>query len=261
VDVPRGSCTRRRLALKADPFAQLKLLDVQELDSRLDSLAHQLRTLPEIAQLAEAEVRRKELDDRARDLRISVDDLTTEQKRADRDVEQVKTRRERDRSRMDQGMITNPKDLERMGHELASLERRITSLEDTELEVMEQLEEAQAALDQVSVDLAAADEQTVALATARDAKAAGVHREVEALGFERSAAVDGLPADLVALYEKLRTQTNGVGAAPLRARQCGGCRLQLDSSDLARIGKAPTDEVIRCEECNRILVRTSESGL
>jgi predicted nucleic acid-binding Zn-ribbon protein len=162
---------------------------------------------------------------------------------------------------MDQGMITNPKDLERMGHELESLERRITSLEDTELEVMEQLEETQTALDQVTTDLTTADERTAALAAARDTTSAGVRREVESLGYERAAAVDGLPDDLVTLYEKLRTQKNGVGAAPLRARQCGGCRLQLDSSDLARISKAPTDEVIRCEECNRILVRTSESGL
>lgn len=265
MDLPRGRtsapCPRRRVKLKADPFAQLKLLDVQELDSRLDTLAHQLRTLPEIAQLVEADAHRKELDDRARDLRISVDDLGAEQKRADRDVEQVKTRRERDRSRMDQGLITNPKDLERMGHELESLERRITSLEDTELEVMEQLETAQTALDQVSTGLAAADERTASLTAVRDQKSAGLRGDVEGLRAERDAAVDGMPADLLALYEKLRTQKNGVGAAPLRARQCGGCRLQLDSSDLARIGKAPTDEVIRCEECNRILVRTSDSGL
>ena len=97
--------------------------------------------MPEIAQLEDNETRRKQLDDRARDLRVAVDDLTAEQRKADADVEQVKTRRERDRSRMEQGLITNPKDLERMGYELESLERRINSLEDTELEVMERLEE------------------------------------------------------------------------------------------------------------------------
>ncbi|MDQ6641708.1 MAG: C4-type zinc ribbon domain-containing protein, partial [Actinomycetota bacterium] len=173
----------------------------------------------------------------------------------------VKTRRERDRSRMDQGLISNPKDLDRMGHELESLERRITSLEDTELEVMEKLEEAQTALARIDAELTAADERIVTLSAARDQRSAGMRRDVEGLRRDRAAAVDGLPSDLVELYERLRAQKDGVGAAPLRGRQCGGCRLQLDSSDLARIGKAPTDEVIRCEECNRILVRTSESGL
>ena len=119
VDLPAWTTMHQETPLKADPFAQLKLLDVQELDSRLDGLAHQLRTMPEIAQLREIEAQRKQLDDRGRDLRIAVDDLTAEQRKADADVEQVKTRRERDRSRMDQGLITNPKDLERMGGELS----------------------------------------------------------------------------------------------------------------------------------------------
>ena len=78
---------------------------------------------------------------------------------------------------------------------------------------------------------------------------------------ERSTIAVGLPADLLALYEKLRAQKDGVGAAALRRRECEGCRLTLNASDLGIIAKAPTDEVLRCEECNRILVRTGESGL
>ena len=65
----------------------------------------------------------------------------------------------------------------------------------------------------------------------------------------------------MALYEKLRGQKGGVGAAALRARRCGGCSLELNAADLGVIAKAPSDEVLRCEECNRILVRTSESGI
>jgi predicted nucleic acid-binding Zn-ribbon protein len=69
-----------------------------------------------------------------------------------------------------------------------------------------------------------------------------------------------MPEDLMALYERLREQ-KGIGAALLRARQCGGCNMTLDASELSRIKAAPADEVIRCEECQRILVRTDESGL
>ena len=217
--------------------------------------------MPEIAQLHDNESQRKQLDDRARDLRVAVDDLTSEQRKADADVEQVKARRERDRSRMDQGLITNPKDLERMGHELESLERRITSLEDTELEIMERLEETQAELEKVTGELAGFEERTLALTTARDQKSVGIRDEITAVQRERAAAAEGLPADLTGLYERLREQKNGVGAAALTRGECGGCRLSMNAADLRAMAAAPSDEVIRCEECQRILVRTAESGL
>ena len=95
--------------MKADPFAQLKLLDVQELDSRLDLLRHQLATLPQTAELQALARSRTEVGDRARDAKIAVDDLTRAQKKADADVEQVKARRKRDQERIDQGLITTPR--------------------------------------------------------------------------------------------------------------------------------------------------------
>lgn len=193
-------------------------------------------------------------------MQVLVDDLVREQKKADQDVEQVKARRERDRTRMDQGLITNPKDLERMSHELGSLDRRISDLEDVELEVMEKLEEAQAALEEASSTLREVDQKLEAATAARDEKTAELTEQLATVAAERGDAVQGMPEDLMALYERIRTQ-KGVGAAALRARQCGGCRLTLNPSDLAVIAKAPTDEVLRCEECSRILVRTSESGL
>ena len=217
--------------------------------------------MPEIAQLEDNETRRKQLDDRARDLRVAVDDLTAEQRKADADVEQVKTRRERDRSRMEQGLITNPKDLERMGHELESLERRINSLEDTELEVMERLEETQTELEKVTSELAGFDERTLTLTTARDQKSGGIRDEVTTLERERAAAAADLPEDLTALYQRLREQKNGVGAAALIRGECGGCRLSMNAADLRAMAAAPSDEVIRCEECRTIMVRTEESGL
>ena len=162
---------------------------------------------------------------------------------------------------MDRGLVNNPKDLERMQHELVSLERRITSLEDEELEVMERLEEAQRALDSLLAQLRAADERLVALGEARDQQVLEIEEELAKVKSERDPAAAEIPAELMALYDRLRENKGGVGAAPLRARQCGGCRLSLDNAELAVIRKAPSDEVIRCEECQRILVRTAESGL
>jgi uncharacterized protein len=190
-----------------------------------------------------------------------VEDLTVEQKKIDSDVEQVKARRVRDRDRMDRGLVNNPKDLERMQHELVSLERRITTLEDEELEVMERLEEAQQTLDSLLAQVRSTDERLEELAGSRDRQLAEIDKELSELETERGPAVSDIPAELLTLYDRLRQQKGGVGAAALRARECGGCRLSLDNAELAVISKAPSDEVIRCEECQRILVRTSESGL
>jgi predicted nucleic acid-binding Zn-ribbon protein len=246
--------------LKADPTHQLALLDVAELDSRAAQLRHQRAHLPELAEISALEAERTELTDRVRDARIVVDDLTVEQAKADREVEQVKARRERDRTRMDSGQITNPKDLERMQHELVSLERRISTLEDAELEVMEKLEEAQQVLDGLGIRADDIDARLAELVAARDEKRAGIDRSLDEVSAARGPATEDLPEDLMALYERLREQ-KGIGAALLRTRQCGGCNMTLDASELSRIRSAPADEVIRCEECQRILVRTDESGL
>lgn len=247
--------------MKADPFAQLKLLDVQELDSRQDQLRHRLATLPQIAELKDLTRQRAQVVDRARDARILVDDLTREQKRADADVEQVKARRKRDQDRMDQGLISSPKDLERMQGELVSLERRIATLEDEELEVMEKLEDAQRDLDGLEAQVADLDERIAAAEKARAETAAEIEDQLTATLAERERTASDMPEDLMKLYTRLREQKGGVGAALLRARSCGGCSLQLNSSELAEIARTPSDEVLRCEECNRILIRTSESGV
>jgi len=227
----------------------------------MDNLTHRLKSIPEADQLRELAGRRTAVANSVRDLRIQVDDLTSEQKRADADVELVKTRRTRDQGMIDAGQIKDPKSLERMLGELESLHRRINSLEDTELEVMERLETTQASLDQRSAELTAMDGEEAELRAAFEQRAGDLQTQLESVMTERTTTASGMPVDLLALYEKLRAQKGGVGAAALRRRECEGCRLTLNASDLGIIAKKPTDEVVRCEECNRILVRTGESGL
>ncbi len=217
--------------------------------------------MPELTEIAQLTASRHELDNQARDASIVVEDLTVDQEKVDSDVEAVKARRTRDRDRMDQGLIANPKDLERMTHELESLERRINSLEDDEIEIMEKLEEAQRVLDSLTTQLATTDARLAALSQSRDEAFVAIDQQLAALSADRIPVADGLPTDLLALYDKLRAAKAGIGAAALRARACGGCQLTLDNAELAVIKAAPSDEVIRCEECQRILVRTAESGL
>ncbi|MCW2845166.1 MAG: hypothetical protein JWN22_3082, partial [Nocardioides sp.] len=181
--------------------------------------------------------------------------------KVDADVEQVKTRRKRDQDRIDQGLISNPRDIERMQHEMVSLERRISSLEDDELEIMATVEDAQRTLDSLTAQIAAADERLAALRASRQEKGGDIEAELGRLVGQREAAVEGLPEDLLTLYDKLRGNRRGVGAAELRQGRCTGCQLSIDKAELEVIRRAPADLVVRCEECSRILVRTPESGL
>ena len=148
-----------------------------------------------------------------------------------------------------------------MQHELESLRNRISVLEDAELEVMERQEAADAALatattdhEQVSNDLAAARESLTK-------QVAALHEDVAAEQTQRQQAAGGLPEALLTLYDRVRDKSHGVGAARLYQGRCEGCNMQMTTADLQRIRAAPLDEVIRCEECSRILVRTGESGL
>ncbi len=125
---------------------------------------------------------------------------------------------------------------------------------------MEALEQAQQTLDGLGIRADDLDRRLAELVTARDEKQAEADAAIAEVTAARGPATDGVPDDLMALYERLREQ-KGIGAALLRARQCGGCQLTLDAAELSRIRSAPADEVVRCEECQRILVRTDESGL
>ena len=238
----------------------MKLLDVCELDSRALQLRHRRAHLPQAAVVAELQASKKTTDDAVRDARVIRDDLERVQKKADADVEAVKTRRKRDQERMDSGAISSAKDLERMQHELATLDRRISVLEDEELEVMEQLEGAQANVTRLEAELAEITEKLAVAVDSVDVETSKIDAELAGVAEERTPALEGIPEALLALYERLSAKM-GVGAAELRARRCGGCNLQLDPAEISRIRGLAADEVVRCEECSRILVRTAESGL
>ena len=246
--------------MKADPFAQLKLLDIAEIDARVLQLRHQLKNLPETKQIQDLQAERKKTDDVAIDIRVRRDDLALVQAKAEKDVEAVRTRRAKEQQRIDAGQISNPKDLERLQAELANIDRRIGVLEDEELEVMEQLEEATKAAAGFDLQIAEIDARIQEVTATRAERGAEIERQLAATIAEREPAVEGMPADLIALYDRVREQ-RGVGAAELRARQCGGCRLTVEPAELSRIRTANSDEVIRHEECGVIMVRTAESGL
>ncbi len=258
--VARTPCCEEH-TLKADPFAQLTLLDVQRVDAALDQLAHRSRALPEQAALAALAERRTDVAARHGQAQTEVDDLGREQRKADADVEQVKARRQRNRERIDAGLVGDPKQLQAMQHEVESLDRRISDLEDEELAVMERLEDEQNRLEALAGELAKIEADSALQLRTRDDAASAISGHETELRAERELLVADLPADLLKLYDRLREQLGGIGAGALHQGRCEGCRLDVGAADLARMATAPSDEVLRCEQCNRILVRTPESGI
>ena len=256
---PRGRLTLP--FVKASPEAQLRLLELADLDTELSRLDHRRRTQPEIAQLAQLGERAAKVRDAITIADTNLSDLDRELSRAERDVEQVRVRIDRDNERLNAGQVSNARELESLQSEVASLRRRQSDLEEGVLELMEKRETAQALRDG-----AAAEGETVAAdtasVTARSDVALGEINELEAKAqTARASVVAGLPDDLLALYDRVRAQSGGLGAAPLRRGQCLGCRVQLSTVDLNAIRAAAPDEVVRCEECRRILVRVEDSGL
>jgi predicted nucleic acid-binding Zn-ribbon protein len=244
----------------AVPQDQWRLLDVQGHDTKLSQIAHRRRTMPENAEVERLEAARRDCENLLVAARTRAGDIARELAKAEADVEQVRSRAARNQARMDAGTGT-AKDLQALQHELEALAQRQAVLEDVELEVMERLETAEARVAEV---VAEGERMNGALADAVARRARVVSELTDQEVAERrarEAAVQGLPADLLALYERVRANAGGVGAARIHQRRCEGCRLELNTTDLGRLRTAPDDAVVRCEECGSILVRTPDSGL
>ena len=258
---PSGRRARREHVIRADQGDQQRLLDLQGVDTALAQLAHRRRTLPEHAEIARLEDARRRLASDLVGADTAVSDLQREQDRSENELEPVRERLNRNRHRIADGSVADPKALSSLIEEVAHLERRIDTLEEAELAVMEQLETATEDRERLRGEAAGIDAQLATL----EAKRSTQLRELAEQSAERQRVRDEtagvIPPALLTLYDKIGASHSGVGAAELRRRRCTGCQLDINAADLRVFTAAPADEVLRCEECGRILVRTAESGL
>ena len=189
-----------------------------------------------------------------------ISDLDLDRAKAEADVEQVVNRAQRDRERMDSGAVS-AKDLAGLQSELESLAKRQSELEDVELEIMQTLEEARVAHEALKMQREEIEIELREVEGKRDEQLHQLAAQELDLQQQKSDLASGLPSDLISLYDKIREDQGGVGAALLQHGECKGCHIALDSDELNRIRGLASEVVVRCEQCRRILVRTSESGL
>lgn len=245
--------------MQADPSAQRALLQIAELDTQTAQLRHRKTTLPEHAQLAELAAKRARLSEQVVASETRLADAEAEQDRVESDLTPARARRERNQKMIDTGAV-DAKALQAMIDETTHLRGRIDRLEDTALEIMQQVEDEAAVRDRLRAERGHLEDAMRALLASRDAAMGELDAQLASIAARRSTLAAALPADLAALNEKI-AQRSGTGAAELRARRCAGCGLQLNNTELKHHATAAASEVLRCEECGRILVRTEQSGL
>ncbi|WP_016697006.1 zinc ribbon domain-containing protein [Actinoalloteichus spitiensis] len=245
--------------MKAAPAVQRTLLDLAEIDIELNRVAHRRGSLPELTEITGIEAEAATKRDAVTAAATVLADLRRDADRLEKEVDQVRARGKRDEDLLKAGNVS-ARQVADLEHELESVRRRQGLLEDELLELMERIEAAETQVSVAEGELAEVRQRLEDAERRRDEALADLGT-VEARQTEaREAVVGSVPEGLLALYERLRAQ-KGTGAALLRARRCGACRLELDRTALSELRKAAADDVVRCEECGVILVRTGESGL
>ena len=241
--------------MQADLAAQRRLIELQAVDTAIAQLQHRLTTLPEHALIAAGMTQRTAAAEAVVAATTQVSDAELRRAKAESDIVPVRERLERNQKRVHDGSITDGKQLTGLVDEVAHLRQRIGDLEDLELDAMEDLETATQTQAEALASKKQIEDEIRAHMAKRDAAASELRADLAERQQQRDAIAADLPADLLALYDKIRVRSGGSGAARLEGRRCTGCGLEATPTEYGRYQQAAPTEVLRCEECDRILVR------
>jgi predicted nucleic acid-binding Zn-ribbon protein len=243
--------------VNASPADQRRLLEVADLDTRIRQADAARRNPPQAARVQALIAQRQEFSQELTRRLGARDHLRADLARIQSDVAMVDARRARDAERL--ASTSNMKEAQGLESELGSLARRKSDLEDAELEVMERLEEADAAVAEQESVIADTNAQGSLLSAEAKRVVAEATAAFEAATRDRAAVSGSIAPELLAYYDRVAARSSG--AALLRRGTCEGCRMVLAGTDLQAVRLAAEDLVVTCPECGCILVRTEESGL
>lgn len=231
-----------------------QLLKVQEHDTHADQLIHRSSTLPERATLVEVQGRIEVLDTRIAEVESRSRDLSRSQKRLEDEVASMEERAAQADKRLYSGTTNDPKELQALQDDIASIKRRIAKLEDDELEIMELTEPVDAELASLGARRAGLTAEAENVAAEIAAAEAEIAAELAEVRSGRDAAAVEVPDALWPEYDRLRERFGGVAIARLVGTTCQGCHLGLSAVEVDRIRHLSPDEPVHCEECGRLLV-------
>lgn len=237
--------------MKANLQDQQTLLKLAAKDAELARVGNEQQALSKDDSLSKLSEQQLELSEQLIVARNAVADLELALKRAENDLELVENRIAKDKDRIKQ--LSSPKDIQGIEHELASLATRKSELEDSELEVMSQLESAQAVAEELKTSQ---DELKAEIAKQEEDlsnKVVELKALAQQLSTDRSLLLGTLSPDLVGVYEAKAKR--GIAVGKLMGRDCGVCRLGITASILDEILALPADELAECPSCGALLVR------
>jgi hypothetical protein len=240
--------------MQASVAQQSLILELQSIDNEIMQANTKLKSLPEIEQLLHIDKRITTATDELAVVKAEADQIALELRRGEVDVETVTDRIKKDEARLASGNAT-PKELEQLQHEVGTLKKRQEHLEEIELEIMIRSDAIVARSNTLNTDLASLqtlkDEISGRLKNATDE----INKVIADKNTARNLVANQLEKPLIELYEKIRGNGGGVGAAALVGNKCNGCNLAINAVEMERIKSLAKDELLRCEECRRILVR------
>ena len=229
-----------------------RILHLQELDSSIDRLVARSEELEEGEELRAAGLKVQELEDRVGEIRLGLDSQRREQERLETEVASLDAKVGAEERRLYDGSVANPKELASIQAEVSSLRNRKGRIEDEVLEQMERREEMEGRLPPLESELAEARENLANLDSELAEELGQTKQSLAELRGEREALALEFDEELLELYEDLRAQKRGIGAAALEDGVCSGCHQKLSPLELERIKHA--EGIRRCEYCRRILV-------
>ena len=240
--------------MKASHLDQERLLALQQIDIDLLKIAHKIKNSPLNSNLES--LNRSLMD--TKNLLIAAEteksDIQHELSRSEIDVEQVVSRIEKDEKRLASGTGT-PKELEQIQHELGTLAKRRSELEEVELEIMVRIDDVSKRITDLQKQLASFEAELARVQSELEIEVRNLDSAKQSSLNAREALAPQIEKELLALYEKIRSSSDGLGAAQLVGDSCGGCHLKLNAAEMEKIKSLSDDEVVRCEECRRILIR------
>jgi uncharacterized protein len=231
------------------------LLAVQQHDTLADQLRHRAATLPVRGEITRLDDEVAVLDRRLAEVDARRGDLSRSQQRLEDEVASLTERANQAEKQLYSGSVTNPRELQALQDDVASIRRRIGQIEDDELEIMELSEPVDAERTELMSRREGLDAEGARLRAALAAAEAEIESELARLERERAEAAAGVPDDLWPEYDRLRRGLGGIAIARLVGSTCQGCHLALSAVEIDRIRKLPLDEPVHCEECGRLLVR------
>ncbi len=247
-----ASCDRRTILEEAIvPVLELQRLDVQAAALRL-----RLEELPARAALVASEAEQARIETERRLITQRREELEGEERALGERVAELVAGMSEAETRLYSGSVRATKDLVGLQHELDGMKARRRQLEGEEYELLERSEAIACELAELDGRAAALHQEAGAIRAEIAAATAETEVELERIAALRAAVVPTVAGDLLAAYEKLRTEPRlrGVVTALFDGQTCRGCNTTLPIVAATKIRQDRAAAVVQCPRCRRLLI-------